>query len=141
MKKIIAIFVCSLLLVPIAQAREWKAVAVHITDTRLDYTLAMCNNGHRAIGWDSCGYNYLILRDGVLVEARGINKIGAHVKGHNRELLGIGFVGKDSITEEQAKTFWNFMRDRDMPIYPHNKFNQHKACPTQQVWNQLIEEK
>jgi N-acetylmuramoyl-L-alanine amidase len=43
-------------------------------------------------GWLGIGYNYWIAFDGTVYEGRGMNQ-GAHVKGHNDTLLGIGFQG------------------------------------------------
>lgn len=43
-------------------------------------------------GWLGIGYNYWIGFDGKIYEGRGMNQ-GAHVKGHNETLLGIGFQG------------------------------------------------
>lgn len=124
---------------------KWKGIVIHITDTRLDYNLKMCNRGHKAIGWDSCGYNYLILRDGTLEIARGAYKQGAHVAGYNSKYLGIGFVGnKDNkrATNKQLSTYLELKKNLDkmfktnFKIYPHNHFNSKKECPYE-IYKQL----
>jgi N-acetylmuramoyl-L-alanine amidase len=43
-------------------------------------------------GWVGIGYNYWIAFDGMITEGRGLNQ-GAHVKGYNDKLIGIGFQG------------------------------------------------
>jgi N-acetylmuramoyl-L-alanine amidase len=53
--------------------------------------------------WDGIGYNYFISFDGKIYEGRGMN-IGAHVRGANDHLIGIGFQGdyeKQTMTDEQ----------------------------------------
>lgn len=44
-------------------------------------------------GWDDVGYHWVIRRDGYIEAGRTPNRIGAHVKGHNRHSLGICLVG------------------------------------------------
>lgn len=43
-------------------------------------------------GWLGIGYNYWIGFDGTVYEGRGLSQ-GAHVKGYNEKLIGIGFQG------------------------------------------------
>jgi N-acetylmuramoyl-L-alanine amidase len=43
-------------------------------------------------GWVGIGYNYWIGFDGTIYEGRGLNQ-GAHIKGYNDKLIGIGFQG------------------------------------------------
>ena len=118
---------------------QWQGIVIHITDTRLDYDLKMCNTGHRDNGWDSCGYNYLIKRDGTLQISRGAYKTGAHVKGHNSKYLGIGFVGKTDVTEKQVQVYRSLKSNLEelfweLKVYPHSDFNKGKICPTVKVW-------
>ena len=75
----------------------WGGIAVHITDSD-NMSLEDCNAWHTARGWSGCGYNFVIEPDGNVYEARGFDRVGAHVKGHNSALLGIAFVSKDGIT-------------------------------------------
>lgn len=48
---------------------------------------------HRARGWDGIGYHYVIRRDGRIEPGRPIMDVGAHVKGVNRESVGVVWVG------------------------------------------------
>lgn len=126
-----------------ATASEVKPqfIVAHITDTRPDYNLTMCHVGHKARGWDSCGYNWLIYRDGKIVESRG-HKVGAHAKGYNSISYGIGLVGKNSVTEAQLSAFQNLVNQLgDLPIKPHNELNKKKTCPTHEVWEQIKQQR
>ena len=44
-------------------------------------------------GWSDCGYHYVITLGGEIQEARPERKIGAHCKGHNRNSIGICYIG------------------------------------------------
>ena len=56
--------------------------------------LRMSEDGYvKGNGWSDIGYHYLIKLDGTVQEGRPINKIGAHVGGHNRDSIGIAYVG------------------------------------------------
>ena len=112
-----------------AEQRKWQAVVVHISDSE-HMTKEECNDWHQARGWDSCGYNFVIEKDGTVYEGRGINAVGAHTKGYNSKYLGICFVSKHGATEEQLQTFAKLLNQYELilPIYPHAKFNKHKVC-------------
>ena len=123
--------------------RQWIGIVIHITDTRLDYNLEMCNTGHRNNGWKSCGYNFLILRDGTLVDSRCLNSTGAHTRGYNQQYLGVGFVGSTNATLAQIETYQKLKIKLDsdfgvLPAFPHYKFNSDKDCPVD-IWEQLKE--
>jgi len=44
-------------------------------------------------GWWDIGYNFLVGEDGNVYEGRGWNNMGAHVRGHNRNSIGIAIIG------------------------------------------------
>jgi N-acetylmuramoyl-L-alanine amidase len=94
-------------------------------------------------GWSDIGYHYLIKLDGTVQEGRPINKIGAHVGGHNRDSIGIAYVGGmdkdmnewiDTRTEQQKDSLFNLLMDLkysfpDSVVYGHNDFTDKKVCP------------
>lgn len=53
-----------------------------------------CDEMARARGWDECGYNFLVERDGTVYPARPLWKKGAHCPhdGMNREAVAAAFV-------------------------------------------------
>jgi N-acetyl-anhydromuramyl-L-alanine amidase AmpD len=44
-------------------------------------------------GWAEIGYHFLIDRDGTVATGRAIEKVGAHVQGHNTGTIGISLLG------------------------------------------------
>jgi N-acetylmuramoyl-L-alanine amidase len=88
--------------------RQIREIVVHCTDSPddLDIGLAEVNEWHRQRGWlspsgISCGYHFIIRRDGRIEVGRPLSEIGAHAKGHNRASIGICWVGRREITPKQ----------------------------------------
>ena len=60
-------------------------------------------------GWSDIGYHYIIRLDGTVERGRDEERIGAHVRGHNKDSIGICYIGglnkegkpKDTRTEAQ----------------------------------------
>jgi hypothetical protein len=97
---------------------------------------------HRAKGWKSCGYHYVIRRDGTIETGRPLEMIGAHCKDRNRHSIGICYEGgldaegrpADTRTEAQKKALRELLQQlhAQFPraiIAGHNVFNPMKACP------------
>ncbi len=56
---------------------------------------------HQEKGWRTCGYHYVIRRSGKLEFGRAEFEVGAHVKGHNDDTIGICWVGRDKMEPAQ----------------------------------------
>ena len=122
-------------IVPELGRRDPRPVIVHHSDSDR-MTLAQCNEWHKARGWDSCGYNFIIQRDGTIDTSRGWNKTGAHCKGFNSLYLGVCFVGKDYATEAQIEAFRKMFHGQR--FYGHKDFRKTE-CPGKML-EQLKEE-
>ena len=110
-------------------AYGWEGIVIHISDSD-HMTCQECNEWHQARGWDSCGYNFVIQKDGTVDGGRGIAAVGAHTLGYNKKYLGICFVTKDKATEEQLETYRSIISMyelTDLPVYPHSNFA-NKTC-------------
>jgi len=95
----------------------------------------------RGNGWRDVGYHYVIKRDGTLEFGRPVHEIGAHVRGHNHDSIGICYVGGmrdgepfDTMTEHQEMTMIHLVKSLRMVFGPmrlhgHNEFAA-KACPS-----------
>lgn len=99
---------------------------------------------HRERGFSQIGYHYIIDRDGTILIGRPVEQVGAHVKGHNTNSIGICLLGgfgsnendsfADHYTVEQATALRDLI-DRLQVQYPtikhvrgHNEVAA-KACP------------
>ena len=95
---------------------------------------------HRSLGWESCGYHYVIEKDGKVVKNtyRDDDYHGAHTKDYNTKSLGICLTGNFNVklpTKEQAKSLKKLLREKkgkyDIPlenIVPHRAFASYKFC-------------
>lgn len=115
---------------------------------------------HKARGFATIGYHYLIKLDGTVELGRDVQDMGAHVKGQNRRSIGIAYVGgmnksmskpKDTRTPEQDSALTNLIIALleiypDATVHGHNEFSD-KACPSFDVqkeygfiWNPEVEQ-
>ena len=99
---------------------------------------------HLARGFNDIGYHYLVHIDGTIEPGRSIKKSGAHTAYHNRDSIGICYVGgmskdmkhpKDTRTTAQKNALIELIQELiykynpDMTIHGHNEFA-NKACPS-----------
>lgn len=94
-------------------------------------------------GWSDIGYHFLIDRDGTVAKGRPIERIGAHVRGHNTGTIGISLFGgfgssaddefEDNFTEAQNVALRKLISELSEKygiekISGHNEYAA-KACP------------
>ena len=91
-------------------------------------------------GWSDIGYHFYIELDGTIKKGRDIDRSGAHTKGHNKNSIGICYVGgcdskmnpKDTRTPEQIKSMNQLVsklkEKYNASVHGHNEFSS-KACP------------
>jgi len=60
---------------------------------RRDTTAAEITAWHRARGWSTIGYHYVVRRDGTIEKGRDETEVGAHVRGMNHRSIGICLSG------------------------------------------------
>lgn len=83
-----------------------------------------------------CGYHYIIRRDGTVEVGRPEFYAGAHVNGHNRDSIGICWIGRKEITPEQTGMLINLIRNiclryalTSSNVFGHTELNPSKTCP------------
>lgn len=107
---------------------------------------------HLEKGWRDVGYHKIILngqakstkdpyefdKDGLVEDGRPLEEIGAHVRGYNRNSIGICMVGKenDDYTPKQMHALIMLLHEltkkydlKIEDIYGHYEFNSDKTCP------------
>lgn len=75
--------------------RAITEIAVHCSATppHMDIGVKEIREWHKRRGWRDIGYHGVIRRDGTREYGRPFDQIGAHVKGHNKDSLGICMIG------------------------------------------------
>ena len=125
--------------------RNINEIIVHCAATRegRDFTVEDITRWHKARGFATIGYHYVIYRDGSIHEGRHLEQIGAHCVGHNKHSIGICYIGgcasdgktpKDTRTPEQKEALLSLLR-RLKARFPNATIHGHrdfaaKACPS-----------
>jgi len=85
--------------------RNISSIVVHCSATypHQDIGVNEIKEMHLKRGFNDVGYHYVIKKDGTIQEGRNVQKMGAHVRGHNRNSIGVCYVGglnADGIAED-----------------------------------------
>lgn len=115
--------------------RKITDIVVHCTATEEDKDIGAfeIDQWHRKKGWSMIGYHYVVRLDGSVEVGRPENKQGAHVKGYNRNSIGVVYVGgvdknnipKDTRTPEQIEGLKCLLENLKCQ-YPDAKISGHR---------------
>ena len=125
--------------------RDLKRIILHCAATRegQDFSVDTIREWHvNGRGWSDIGYHWVIRLDGSIEVGRPLEKSGAHTKGHNKDSVGVCYIGgcdadgkpKDTMNPEQEKAWRMIVLSLrtlygDLTIHGHNEFA-NKACPS-----------
>src|SRR5574344_323023 len=125
--------------------RKINLIIVHCSATLegKDFTVDDIMRWHKARGFKTIGYHYVIYRDGTIHGGRPVSEEGAHCAGHNANSIGVCYIGglaadgktpKDTRTDAQKLSLHNLLSQlkEDYPgvaIRGHRDFAA-KACPS-----------
>lgn len=72
----------------------YKYITVHCSAGPQSQTIEDIRRYHiKNNGWSDIGYHFVIDTNGVVHAGRDLSKYGAHVRGHNKENIGICLIG------------------------------------------------
>lgn len=124
--------------------RKIDEIIIHCTATPEGRAVSVADvdRWHRARGFRSIGYHYLVALDGTIEAGRPVEQQGAHCTGHNARSVGVCYVGgltrdgrspKDTRTPAQRKSLRALVGElrRRFPgatVHGHCEFAA-KACP------------
>ena len=125
-----------------------KYLVIHHSQREIDSAKSI-KKRHLKRGWEDIGYHYIINKNGRITKGRNTKYIGAHVKGHNRNSLGICIIGnfdKEKPTEKQIKKLLKFLKRlskkhniENKNILGHREFKGvTKTCPGKNIDLKLI---
>ena len=87
-------------------------------------------------GWSDIAYHIVIRRTGVIESGRPPEVIGAHVSGHNRDTLGVCWIGTRLPTDKQveslADVYLAIRKDYGLCYdawFGHYELDNRKICP------------
>ena len=120
-----------------------KFIVVHCSATTRgkNFTLRDIRKWHIAQGWRDVGYHYIVDLNGKVEKGREETEEGAHCYGHNKESIGVCYIGglnasgkaTDTRTDEQKAALRTLLKELkekypQAKIIGHNHFA-NKACP------------
>ena len=132
-------------------------ITVHCSATKegVNFDADDIRKWHKKKGWSDIGYHYVITLDGEIQPGRPIERTGAHVKGHNKNNIGICLIGgldsrshpEDTFTAEQYGSLRYLMSElcgkygtKQSDIKGHRDYpGVHKECPCFDVQSKLKE--
>ena len=125
--------------------RDLNRIILHCSATKegKDFSVDTIRDWHvNGRGWSDIGYHWVIRLDGSIEVGRPLEKSGAHTKGHNKDSVGVCYIGgcdadgkpKDTMNPEQEKAWRMIVLSLrtlygDLTIHGHNEFAK-KACPS-----------
>lgn len=129
--------------------RDIKKLIIHCSATRKNQDIGVVDiaRWHQEKGYETCGYHYVIRRDGSLEAGRPEDKQGAHCESQNKDSIGICLVGglaDDLKTPElnYSSKQWDCLsvlvdslckKYPDVMVAGHNDFTDKKTCPNFKV--------
>ena len=123
--------------------RKINEIIVHCSATKQgkDYHAKDIDRWHRERGFKCIGYHYVVCLDGTVEKGREESEIGAHCTNHNRNSIGVCYIGgldkqgkpKDTRTPAQRSALFDllFLLKQNYPdatIHGHREFAK-KDCP------------
>mgnify|MGYP003656410791 CR=1 FL=1 len=118
------------------ERKETINIVIHCADTppEMDIGAKEITDWHKERGFRDIGYHYVIRLDGTIESGRDVGVIGAHVKGHNDDSLGICVVGRGDLTPEQDANLYELIRlikrtHTDAEVIGHTDLDNKKTCP------------
>ncbi len=123
--------------------RNITEIIIHCTATPAGRAVSISeiDHWHRARGFASIGYHYVVGLSGEIMAGRPEKQTGAHCRGHNASSVGIAYVGgldatgtpADTRTAAQRESLCRLVgrlkaRYPGARVYGHREFAA-KACP------------
>ena len=110
------------------------------------------NKLHKNKGWKGIGYHYYIRKDGTIYKGREDDAEGSHVKGYNKESIGICVEGnfeEEYLSDEQIESLKKIslyicLKYNIKDILPHKELGKTlcpgKNFPLEEIKNDVIKE-
>ena len=124
--------------------RNINKIIVHCSATPegKNFSVADIRRWHLQRGFADIGYHFVIYRDGSVNIGRPLQKSGAHCSGHNKNSIGVCYIGgvttdgktpKDTRTSAQKDSLVRLITElrQQFPnasVHGHREFA-NKACP------------
>ena len=133
--------------------RNIKEIIIHCsaTEAYADFKAADIDRWHRQRGFRQIGYHYVVRLDGTVENGRPEDMFGAHCLGHNRNSIGICYIGglengapADTRTDAQRVALQTLVgrlkaRFPGVKVHGHRDFAA-KECPCFDAYKEYADE-
>ena len=114
--------------------RKIDKIIIHCSATPIgrDFSAKVIREWHvKGNGWDDIGYHYIVRLNGDLEYGRPVEIAGAHCRGHNKNSIGICYIGgmdsdmkkwEDTRTESQSNSLLSLLTSFSALIYCNSPF-------------------
>jgi N-acetylmuramoyl-L-alanine amidase len=118
--------------------KENKRIIIHCSasDNIAHDNIETIDRWHRERGWSGVGYHFFIRSNGTIELGRPLWKVGAHVRGHNHDSIGICLSGIDDFSYQQLDSLEKLVKDLMYAfnisvnnVYGHYELDNKKSCP------------
>lgn len=118
--------------------RQIDFIGVHCSSSDLEIhdNIETIRLWHIARGFTDIGYNFVILKNGTICNGRPIEKIPAHIYGHNKNSIGVCLTGDKIFSSDQFASLKKLLIElmdkyklTPLDVLPHKAFNKNKTCP------------
>lgn len=113
-----------------------KRIIIHCSAFEGHHDIKAIREWHQQRGFEDVGYHYVITTNGTIQTGRDMKYIGAHVKNHNFDSIGICLCGLMEFSEPQlvAMRVWvrKLMLEHKVKleqVFGHYEFDKKKTCP------------
>lgn len=128
--------------------RSINLIVIHCTASRCDRRLTPddLEAEHRRRFSGGCGYHFYIIREGIIMPMRPLDRVGAHVRGFNARSIGIAYEGgllpdgsaADTRTPAQREAL-RFLVRQLLVLYPRATVCGHRDLSPDLNGNGIIE--
>lgn len=118
--------------------RKIKRIVIHCSDSpdSIDFGARDIKDWHLERGWSDIGYHWVVRRSGIVEKGRDESIAGAHVAGHNKDTIGICWVGRDKPAPKQLDGLLRLVARvgrayglGPLDVYGHYELDGRKTCP------------
>jgi len=115
-------------------------IVVHHSASGFKTTFEDVLRWHKERGWPNVGYHYLIFPDGSIKAGTPITQKGTHIKGHNKEYIGICLIGNEEFTPKQKQSLQTLVDKLGEGFEISSIRRHHEECPGKGINVGMVEQ-
>lgn len=122
--------------------KQTNKIICHCSDSEIiaHDNVETIRSWHLERGFDDIGYHFVISKQKGIEVGRDIDLIGAHVKGQNKDSIGVCLCGKNNFTDFQFQELGILIDSLEamygeLELCIHRQFSSYKTCPNNSLYD------